>query len=182
MRRLALTAASALILLTAAACGSDDDAGSADDPTSAPTTEATPDSTPDPTSAATEETGTTSAGADPDAAGELPSYDEVKALWLASTSEGDRASCESGDTEDKSIGSSGDGEYLRFVCNGITRFDYVVGADNYADNFAAASADLTGRAVFHLPGEAYVKPAGANVDLAPAIRDACGCGEVVGPS
>lgn len=178
MRRLALTAASALILLTSAACGSDDDPDSADDPTSAPTSEATSD----PTSASTQETGTTSAAADPDAADGLPSYDEVKALWLASTSEGDRASCESGDTEDKSIGSSADGEYLRFVCNGITRFDYVVGADNYADNFTAASADLTGRAVFHIPGEAYVKPAGANVDLAPSIQAACGCGEVVGPS
>lgn len=178
MRRLALTATTALILLTSAACGSDDDAGAADDPTSEPTSEATSDAT----SVPTEETDPTSSGADPEAAGALPSYDEVKALWLASTSEGDRTSCESGDTEDKSIGSSAEGEYLRFVCNGITRFDYVVGADNYADNFAAASGDLTGRAVFHVPGEAYVKPAGANVDLAPAIQAACGCGEVVGPS
>ncbi|GAA1534479.1 hypothetical protein GCM10009788_41680 [Nocardioides humi] len=115
------------------------------------------------------------------ATGGLPSYEEVKTLWLASTSDGDRTSCETKPTEDKSIFTPNDGEYIRFLCASLPRFDYVTGAENYADNFEAATSDLVGRAVFHIPGEAYVKPAGANVDLAPAIQAACGCGEVVGP-
>lgn len=179
MRRLATTSVTALLLLASAACGSDD-GDAAEDPTSEPTSQAPSDPTSDATSPSPESSGTTDA-VDPGAAGELPSYEEVKALWLASTSDGDRTSCETGETEDKSIGSSADGEYVRFVCAGIARFDYVVGAENYEDNFAAATDDLVGRAVFHIPGEAYVKTTGSNVELAPAIKDACGCGEVLGP-
>ncbi|QSR26629.1 hypothetical protein CFH99_13435 [Nocardioides aromaticivorans] len=179
MRRLATTSVTVLFLLASAACGSED-GDAAEDPTSEATSQGTPDPTSDPTSPPAGSSDDTGA-ADPGAAGELPSYEEVKALWLASTSDGDRTSCETGETEDKSIGSSADGEYVRFVCAGIPRFDYVVGADNYADNFAAATDDLVGRAVFHIPGEAYVKTTGSNVDLAPAIQAACGCGEVLGP-
>lgn len=176
MRRLASLGIIGLLLVTTAACGSEDDEAADSTPTQE--TSATP--TPSPTEQATEAE-STEAGQSAAAAGEIPSYDEVKTLWLANTTDGDRASCETKPTEDKKIFTSNDGEYIRYFCASLARFDYVTGAENYAENFEAATEDLVGRAVFHIPGQAYVKPAGANVDLAPAIQEACGCGEVVGP-
>ncbi|MDT0203020.1 hypothetical protein [Nocardioides sp. AE5] len=165
MRRLASLATALTIALTLAACGSEDD----DEPAG--------QSTP-----VTSESPRSQKSATPEPSGELPSYDEVKAIWLEHTSEGDRTSCETNETEDRSIRGAADGEYLRFLCASLPRFDYVIGADNYAANFTSASRDLAGRAVFHIPGEAYVAPAGANTELAVAIQTACGCGEVLGPA
>lgn len=112
------------------------------------------------------------------ATGEMPTYDEVKAIYLATTDETSQASCASG-SQDVDVATAPGETYTRFVCGDIERFDYVVGAEAYADNYPTAIENDGYRAVFHVPGEMYVKPSGANEDLAPAIAEACGCGEVV---
>lgn len=186
-RRLGALAVAAVLSLTVTACGSDDDSGEADRSTESSTPS---DTVTDVDSSLNNDNDNDNDSDQPEddeteveveTSGEMPSYDEVKALWMANTSDTDRTSCETQETEDKDVYTTNDGDYIRFVCANFERFDYVTGADNYADNFEAATRDLMGRAVFHIPGEAYVKPAGANTDLATAIQEACGCGEVVGP-
>lgn len=175
MRKLAATAAIVLALGLAGCGSSGDDATTT---TNAATPETTATTLADTTTTEAETT-TTTEGTAPAGDGELPSYEDVKALYLETVNDVDRASCDEGPTEDKKVGAGGD--YVRFMCKSLARFDYVSSADAYADNFEAATDDLMGRAVFHIPGVAYVKPAGANDTLAPAIQEACGCGEVLGP-
>ena len=112
---------------------------------------------------------------------DLPSIQETTKIYLDNVSDGDRESCEEGPTETRDIYTPQGDTYLRFVCAGSERFTYVVGAEAYEENFETVSDNLMGRAVFHIPGEAFISPAGANDEFAQAIQDACGCGEVVGP-
>lgn len=147
-----------------------------DEPTT--TTEAVDETT------TTEDDTTTTTSGDTDTSGsidDLPTIQETTKIYLDNVSDRDRESCEEGPTETRDIYTPLGDTYLRFVCAGSERFTYVVGAEAYEENFEAVSDNLMGRAVFHIPGEAFISPAGANDEFAQAIQDACGCGEVVGP-
>lgn len=197
-RRLAAVAALAAMSLALAGCGVEDEAPE-EDTGSFENVDAAPETGGDAEegdaaegdaagSDAAGSDGTETGGAESDQAGDgaepagdLPTYEQAKDAWVETTSEGDRESCETGETEDMEVYTTNDGDFIRYLCNDIPRFSYVTGADNYADNFDAMTDFLMGTAVFHVPGEMIISPTGANDEMAYAIQEACGCGEVLGP-
>lgn len=173
MIRTALVSPVLVLPLLLTACGGDE-------PTAAPTTPTSQSSTPapepvvgEPTSEPTSEPATATAPA-----GDLPSYDEVKALYLELADDATLASCADGGADVEVPAAPGE-TYTRFTCGDIERFDYVLGAETYADNYPSMTEPTAYKAVFHVPGQLVVDPSGSDEDLAPAIRSACGCGEVV---
>ncbi|SJM61778.1 hypothetical protein [Gulosibacter sp. 10] len=182
-RRLAAVAALAAMSLALAGCGAEDEAPE-EDAGSFENVDAAPETGGDAAGSDGTETGgaeSDQAGEGAEPAGDLPTYEQAKDAWVETTSEGDRESCETGETEDMDVYTTNDGDFIRYLCNDIPRFSYVTGADNYADNFDAMTDFLMGTAVFHVPGEMIISPTGANDEMAYVIQEACGCGEVLGP-
>jgi len=151
-----LTTLLVVSLCLAGGCGGDD--SSSDEPAKAPpkTEKAAPAAT----------------------SGEVPTYEQVKALALKDPKV---AKLCAGGGEDRKIGVSAKGEtYTRLICDGNHEvFDHVVGKKGFADNYDA-SVKLATYDLWKLGSEAYVT-AGLSgpKGLAAAIKDECGCGQTV---
>lgn len=163
-------AVSALLLAGCGSSGGDDADSTTTEAAAATTTTAAEATT---TTAAEDETTTTEGSSSSD----LPTYEDAKRVYLAQADDATKASCDE-DQEDKELSVSS-GSYIRLICGGMERFEYIEGAENYEENWPTIESEAVYRSVFQVPDELIVVPSGSNEDFAPALADDCGCGEVI---
>lgn len=166
-----LLAAALLAALVLAGCSKSggDDAATTEVEATSPSTTAAETTTTE----AEEETTTTEASPDVD----IPTYEDAKRVYMAQTDEATKASCAE-DEEDKELNMSS-GSYVKFICSGIVRFEYIEGAENYESEWPAISNEAEYHSVFSVPDALIVVPVGSNNVFAQALADDCGCGEVL---